>query len=161
MSKGYAASLLREDPGGGWSELQGTSTVTVHRSSIMVRSATGSLQADFPVQSLSSLALVDNQLLRLTTTTHGARFALRLTAQDMPKLCADLRNGAGQYPPFVACTSKSQSPLGLVSPMSFPSAEDPALHELVAALLYKPEFQDFVDSVATVLDSMHTTMSKK
>jgi hypothetical protein len=45
--------------------------------------------------------------------------------------------------------------------MSFPSAEDPALHELVAALLYKPEFQDFVDSVATVLDSMHTTMSKK
>lgn len=160
MSKGYAASLLREDPGGGWSELQGTNTVTVHRSSIMVRSATGSLQADFPVQSLSSLALVDNQLLRLTTTTHGARFALRLTAQDMSKLCADLRNGAGQYPPVVACTSKSQSPLAS-PPMSFPSAEDPALHELVAALLYKPEFQDFVDSVATVLDSMHTTMSKK
>ena len=161
MSRGHACSFLREDPGGGWSALQGTSTVTVHRSSIMVRSATGSLQADIPVQSLSSLALVDNLLLRLTTTTHGARFALRLSAQDMPKLCADLRNGAGQYPPVVACSSQSQAPSLLFSPLVFPSAEDPALHELVAALLYQPEFQDFVDSVATVLDSMHTTMSKK
>jgi hypothetical protein len=79
----------------------------------------------------------------------------------MPKLCSDLRNGAGQYPPVVACTSQSQAPSLLYSHVAFPTADDPALHELVAALLYKPEFQDFVDSVATVLDSMHTAMSKK
>lgn len=148
-------TLLRE-MNSEWSELEVSSTVVIFQTSIMIRDAAScSLIADFPVDSIAKLVLINNQLLRITTH-HGSKFALRLSPQDMQKFTQELRNN--NYPHIhVQSCQPNLSSLPQFAP--FPTAQDPALHELIVTLLFKREFQTFVGEVEKVLDSLDSGLS--
>ena len=143
----------------GWQELEEPSLLVVSRSSLQVRSGSGGqLQADIPHDSITRLTQIGWTLLRVEAG--GRKFALKMEGvqvrEAMERLTAELRthSHAVTVAPQAGRTSAVQS-----SPMQFPTAQDPALHQLVLELLFKHEFKQFVGEVKMVLEQLEGSIT--
>jgi len=155
----HRCKLLRESPEGAWLELSEISLVTVTRTSLQLRSPTGSLQSDIPSAGVSKLVQI-GVLMRLHLVGQSRKLALKLeTLESMEKFSTDLRNhnfpqivvSSGLSPPI--CVQLNDKGIG------FPTSKDPSLHQLVWELLSKKEFRGFVDEVSVVLSTLQQSLT--